>query len=409
MSRWKQKENPVKRWIAPDLFRKQPGMKEYVKADEIKLIRSGNQFFETLEEIIQESKDTLHLQTYIFETDSTGKRIVKALIDAALRKVNVFVLLDAFGSSSFSTPAKKELEKAGVHFRFFSPFLSSENIFFGRRMHHKLVVADNRIALLGGINIAEKYHKDTKDLHWLDFAVRVKGKPCEYLELVGNLYYFKRGSKRLRLLEKEKKTENKGPDLIRFRRNDWLRGKNEIHKSYTEALLKAEKSAILIASYFIPGRSFRKLLADAAKRGVCIQLILAGKSDVGSVRLAENYLYDFYLKNNIQLYQWNDSVLHGKAMITDGKWATIGSYNLNYLSHYISIELNADIKNSNFSTEFADQLSLIISSKCEKIELKKNGNTLFRKIQMRLAFVLYKILRNWVMLSKKYRKSFKNL
>ena len=106
-------------------------MKKYIAAENVQLVQSGDNYFNLLEEIINQSKITLHLQMYIFETDTTGLRIVNALKQAAARNVSIFILLDAFGSYSFSREIVQELLLRGIRFRFFSPLFSSESGYFG--------------------------------------------------------------------------------------------------------------------------------------------------------------------------------------------------------------------------------------------------------------------------------------
>src|ERR1051326_2059019 len=154
---------------------------QYVHAESVKLVFSGKNYFEMLEKIIDEAKETIHLQTYIFENDNTGKKIADALIRASRREVKVFVLADAFGSNSLPRKFIDNLRKEKINFRFFSPLFSSEGIFFGRRLHHKIVVADKHIALVGGINIADKYYGTQNENAWFDHAVLVKGKACVWL------------------------------------------------------------------------------------------------------------------------------------------------------------------------------------------------------------------------------------
>ncbi|MGZ3900871.1 MAG: phospholipase D-like domain-containing protein [Bacteroidia bacterium] len=381
-------------------------MRKYSEAENIQLVFSGNNYFELLEEIIDNSKEILHLQTYIFETDETGLRVINALKRAAERKVQVYILIDAFGSNSFSKEAIKEIKRSGIHFRKFSPLFSSESIYFGRRLHYKIVVADKQIAIIGGINIANKYNKGTKTDPWLDYAVLIQGKPCGYLNLLCEKAFCKQKDSALIAWERELDTTVSPGKLIRFRLNDFIKGKNEIHNSYVEELCRAKKHITIVASYFLPGKGFRKLLADASARGVSVRIILASQSDVLSVRWAENYLYDFLLRNNIHLYEWKNSVLHGKVMVVDDSWATIGSYNLNFLSHYISIELNADIIDKDFIQTFTLHLDHIIESSCNVIEPKtfvKKNNPLQRLLNW-LAYIFFRTLMNLTVSKKSKNK-----
>lgn len=383
-------------------------MKKYLKAEDIQLVYSGANYFEMLDHIIGESKEVLHVQTYIFDADKTGTRVLESLKNAVKRGVQVYLLSDAYGSFPFPSELSKEVTAAGIHFRLFSPLFSNESGYFGRRLHHKIVVADKKMAMIGGINIADKYSYGSADEQvWLDYALFMKGEICEYLHLLCEQVYHKKRSK-LVSWEKNKQV-NTGSDsapLLRFRRNDWIKGKNEIHQSYIAAVSEAKNSITIVASYFLPGNHFRRILRSAAKRGVEIKIILAGKSDVSSVRLAQNYLYDFYLSNTIQLFEWRNSVLHGKAMLVDKSWATIGSYNLNFLSHYISIELNADVIDQNLAHQFSEHLEDILKKSCQVVDFKKTlkKRNWFESIGMWLAYNFYRILKD-ISVSKRLKRN----
>jgi cardiolipin synthase len=381
-------------------------MEKYQYADKIELVHSGKNYFDLLERIIDHSRETLHLQTYIFESDETGLKVCASLKKAAERGVKVFVMADAFGSIAFSHSALMELKAAGVKFRFFSPLFSRESLYFGRRMHYKVLVADKRIALAGGINIADKYNSLTEQ-PWLDYAVYIEGEACEYIHFFCEAMFMKKNFSALPAWEKITAAHDREASLpkIRFRINDWLKWKNEIHKSYMEAVLHARKSITIVASYFLPGKKFRKLLSAAAARGVKISIILTGKSDISSAKTAENYLYKFYLDNSISLFEWRDSVMHGKAMIVDGEWVTIGSFNLNFLSHYISMEMNVDIKDKMFADEFSRHLDEVISQGCIAVDLGlQTKNNYLSKLKMWLYYTFFRMLMNATVSKRKHAK-----
>lgn len=381
-------------------------MKNYREAKEIKLVYSGEDYFNVLEEMIDNSREILHLQTYIFQSDETGLRIVAALKRAAARKVKIFMLVDAYGSYPFSKDTATQLTESGINFRLYSPLFSSESVFFGRRLHHKIIVADREVSLTGGINIADKYSGKNQENAWLDYAILCKGEVCEYLHLLCDSFYTKGSSSLLKKFEAKKVDSSVHEKmLVRFRRNDWIKGKNEIHKSYVEAIINSKKCITIVASYFLPGRTFRNLLKEAANRGVKINIILAGQSDIPSLRLAEHFMYEFYLKNRINIYEWTNSVMHGKAMVVDDEWATIGSYNLNFLSHYVSIELNTDTTDPEFVKTFTSHLHNIIQNNCERIDQQKlpQTNNLFQRFKMWVAYRFYKSLMHFMMTGTKYK------
>jgi cardiolipin synthase A/B len=380
-------------------------MKNYLDAEDIELVYSGSNYFKVLDRIIEESKHVVHFQTYIFESDKTGRLVAASLIKAAKRGVTVYLIADAYGSFPFSKDLSTNLKESGVRFRLFSPFFSTESVFWGRRLHHKIVVADKRIALIGGINIADKYNAVSDDAStWLDYGLIIRGNICEYLDLLCEQVYFKKRRSGISSWENDMQISHpkKNTNLLRFRRNDWIKRKNEIYQSYAESISRSERTITLVASYFLPDKRLRNLLKKTSARGVDIKIILAGKSDVGSAKMAQDYLYHFYLANNIKLFEWQKSILHGKAMVVDSNWATMGSYNLNFLSHYISIELNADIIDPKFIGKFESHLNTIIIENCSIIDLKRDAKnkSVFNRLKRWLAFNFFRFLTSVLVIKK---------
>lgn len=364
--------------------------------DEIRLVHSGNDYFDTLEAIINGAKHSIHFQTYIFDSDETGIQIAIALKKAASRGVNVSLVLDAFGSNSLSDYFTEELRNAKIEFRWFAPLFSMEAIRIGRRLHHKVIVADKKIALIGGINISDKYKGNPQQLPWLDYAVLIKGSICNEANEIC-LQILDKKFKIDKIRDRIKNTFNsyKGHEhntFIKLRQNDRFRGKNEISKSYLRAIRNAQHSIILVSSYFLPGTQISHALKRASKRGVKVNIILSGISDVPILGKAAYHLYGSFLKNGITIYEWKRSVLHGKLALVDNEWATVGSFNLNHLSALSSIELNVDVKDNTFAKTLKEHLEGVITNGCEKIdyEIYLKNNTLIKRS---VNFIAYFIMR----------------
>jgi cardiolipin synthase len=362
-------------------------MNTYLPARSIQLIYSGENFFEHLGELIDSAKEYIHIQTYILEEDATGKLICGKLKAASARGVKVFLLADAYGSKELSVDFKQSLLLAGIRFRLFSPLFSPESIYLGRRLHHKIAVADKQNAIIGGINIADKYRGTGNEKAWLDYAVQVRGSVCGYLHDLCESIYDRKSFK-----AKNYNGDGSPSHLVRFRRNDRIRAKNEVHHSYREALTGAERSVIIVASYFLPGYTFRKIMKRAKKRGVNIRIILAGRSDLPWLKRAEKFLYRFFWKYNICIYEWPDSILHGKAILVDDEWITIGSYNVNHLSRYRSIELNADIKDPALAKTFKQHLESVIGTSCIEMTEKKYSPSRLQSFRNSIAYYYYRLI-----------------
>lgn len=330
-------------------------------------VHSGEDYFFRLQKIIKEAVSEIHLQTYIFENDATGIKIAECLKEAAIRKVNVYVLLDGYGSKALPEKFTNDLLQHGIQFRFFSPFFSTNSFFIGRRLHHKVVVADGKIVLIGGINIAHKYYGTQTEEPWLDYAVQIEGEIAEPLqELCRNIYFKEKKQARKKIMAALCSDDGMA---VRILQNDWVKQKNEICNAYLKYIRTAKKEVIIVASYFLPGRRLTTTLKNATRKGIKIKLVLSGISDVPLVRRATCYLYSLLLRHNMELYECNKSVLHGKVAVADDEWVTIGSYNLNHLSSYGSIEMNVEIHSPQFSAKIKPHLNKVIAQ-CEKITIE---------------------------------------
>jgi cardiolipin synthase len=157
---------------------------------------------------------------------------------------------------------------------------------------------------------------------------------------------------------------------------------------------RAESHIIIMSSYFLPGRAFRKNMANAVKRGVKIQVIAAGPSDVSIAKYAERYLYNWMFRNKIELYEYQPNILHGKMSTYDSKFVTIGSYNVNNISAYASVELNLDIQNESFAGEVEQALKKIMANDCMPVSPKefKRHNNIIKQFWQRTSYDIIRII-----------------
>jgi cardiolipin synthase len=147
----------------------------YSFRNRVKLIQGGAGYFLAMTDMIRQAKYAIHLQTYIFDHDETGISIGEELMSASRRGVQVFVLLDGYASRHLPLSFIEQLRSSGIYFRFFEPILKSNSFYFGRRLHHKILVTDNRFSLVGGINISNRYNDMPGEPAWLDWAVHAEG------------------------------------------------------------------------------------------------------------------------------------------------------------------------------------------------------------------------------------------
>jgi cardiolipin synthase A/B len=337
--------------------------------NKVRLIRSGSEYFELLTQIIDSSIHILHLQVYIFDGDDTGESVMRAVVAAARRGVKIYVLLDGYASQSFPATWIHDMRNAGVTFKWFSPLLKSRHFYFGRRLHQKVVVADGHKALVGGINISDRYNDTITAAAWLDWALYVEGQVSAHLQKICE------GRMNESLPDQSK---NVVPPIslsglmsencqVSIWQNDWLQRQKEITSGYLQLLRQAKSHVIIMSPYFLPGIRFIRAIKRASARGVKIQLILSGISDVHIAKHAERYMYRWLFKKNIELYEYRKRVLHGKVAVFDEENVTVGSYNINNLSAYASIELNLAVTNRALAIQVKQNLTDILNHDCIRI------------------------------------------
>lgn len=366
-------------------------MKTVSQYNSIKLLKNGIEFIKENIELINQAKSIILIHTYIFKDDEVTLPIIEALIEAKKRKVHIFVIVDAFGSSEFSKKAQETLKQNSIDFCFYKPLLSFKNI--GRRLHQKVLFVDNQKAIIGGINYAKEFNNPTGSVPWLDYACLIEGEEAyKILKKIKHLYFksfpnFKKVYKTIPCANKNLASEV----IMRTNENDWFRNKQEIYESYIEAIESAEAEIIIMATYFIPGKKLLKALKNARKRDVKVRLIFGSQSDHPIVSKSSDYYYEWYLNNKIEVYEWSESIIHGKMALVDSAWVTIGSYNHNYISRYGNLELNLEVINMDFAQIIRNEFDQVITGSNE-ITSSNLSKTVGNKIIVYFVYLLTNLI-----------------
>ncbi|MCI0619104.1 phospholipase D-like domain-containing protein, partial [bacterium] len=312
----------------------------------------------------------------------------------ANRGVQVYILVDGYASQNLSKEFVSQLKLSGIHFRRFEPILKSKSFYFGRRLHHKVVVVDFRFALVSGVNISDRYNDLPDDPAWLDWVIFAEGEIVAGLARVcAQLWSRSNIAAKLLISNVSLPAVHKEwKCAVRLRTNDWVQRKNQITRSYLEMFRDASSHIVIMSSYFLPGRLIRRNMSRAARRGVKIRLILAGTSDISLAKNAERYIYRWLFKRNIEVYEYPKTVLHGKLSIYDSKWVTVGSYNVNNISAYASVELNLDVNDAAFAADTEKKLFEIVTRECTLIT-EEEYKTKFNFIQRVIQRISYDVVR----------------
>ncbi|MFY8191376.1 MAG: phospholipase D-like domain-containing protein, partial [Bacteroidia bacterium] len=339
------------------------GLYPWHQNKEIPFLLSGAPFFTELIQSIHQSKRSIHIHVYIFDGDETGFMVYQALLEAAARGVQITLVLDAFGSKSFPQAWKEKLELLGMSVSFFSRFKLAFTFHTGTRLHHKIFIFDEQIALLGGINISNHYSAFGSGKTWLDFGVKVQG------NLVQDLLHISLGiEKPLGRKYKQQYQAQTGTVKARILQNHWAKARFGISKQYRQSIRSSKQQITLVASYFLPSIALKRMLKNAQKRGVQVSLILGGISDVPIIRNATHHYYADLLIAGVQIYEWQASVLHAKLAFIDHDWMSVGSYNINHLSDFGSTECNIEIVDATYQSACLNLVKSLMEKSAKHIE-----------------------------------------
>lgn len=353
-------------------------MTEFVDGNRITLLRSGVEYFPALEAEFDAARREIHLETYIFEDDASGRAIASALARAARRGVATHVMLDGFGSKDMNPELVTELKAAGVHLLVYRPDISPWSFQRARlrRLHRKIAVIDARVAFVGGINIIDDRNTPGHTPPRVDYAVRVQG------PLVARMYpvvkrlwalvtatQFKSVWPQLRDLGPF--TVPRGGQRAGFLVRDNFRHRRDIEQAYLAAIEQARSEILVANAYFFPGLSFRRALMDAAARGVRVALLLQGRVEYVLLHYASRALYGAFLDAGIEIHEYHKSFLHAKVAVIDQHWATVGSSNIDPFSLLLAREANIVIEDRGFAAQLRQSLTAAMADGAR--QLRREG------------------------------------
>lgn len=350
-------------------------MTEFLAGNRVDLLRSGDEYFPALEAAIGAARREVHLETYIFDDDPTGRRIAEALAAAARRGVAVRVLVDGFGAENLVAPIRGILEPAGVRVLVYR----AEGERFRlrrhrlRRLHRKLAVVDGSVGFCGGINVIDDRDGRVDGPPRFDFAVRVAGPIVADMGLaVRRLWALVEWSRGGRLRAGRVRPDPRSAPLPDGRRaafvtRDSLRSRRGIEDAYLDAIRAARSEVLIASAYFLPGRRFRRALRDAAERGVRVRLLLQGVPDHLLVHYATRALYGSLIDAGIEIHEYVRAHLHAKVAVVDGRWATVGSSNIDPFSLLLSREANVVVDDAAFAQALRTSLEVALQTEAVAI------------------------------------------
>jgi cardiolipin synthase A/B len=355
------------------------------KGNKVTLLADGQATYAAMFEAIRNAKAHINLETFILEDDEIGHKFTEMLLQKQAEGVQVNIIYDSMGSLETSDAFFKRLRDGGIQvieFNPVNPLKARGEWTLVHPDHRKILVADGKIAILGGINISSVYssrlsgRKKTKGepLPWRDTDVQIEGPAViEAQKLFLETWRKQKGPE---LSEQFYLPDQKeyGNALVRVVGSTPGQNNRITFIVYVSAITFAERSIHLTNAYFIPDDQIMDAFTDAARRGVDVKIILPSTSDSSMAINAARYNYSELLKAGVKIYERRNALLHAKTAVIDDVWSTVGSTNLDYWSLLSDDEVNAVI----LSREFAVEMEKMFAG-----DLAESGQILLEKWEKR--------------------------
>lgn len=320
-----------------------------IPGNAVRLLRDGPEAFPVMLALIEEARQSVAFENYIIRADATGRRFAAALAAAARRGVRVHLLYDWLGSKATRPRYWRELRAAGVEVRAFNRPRLTDLYGSLARDHRKLVVADGRGAVVGGLCIGDEWQGDParQVLPWRDTAVLVRGPAATSLALAFAHTWAMAGGTVAPTDEPADADERAGGAHVHV--ISTVPGRARIAR-LLELLAAGSVTRIWISdAYTVVLPQLRSALQDAARGGVDVRLLVPGSSDLPLVRNLTRFGYRDLLRCGVRIFEWDGPMLHAKSFVADGRWSRIGSSNLNPSSFLGNYELDVLVDDEAFA------------------------------------------------------------
>lgn len=311
---------------------------------EVTVLRDGGATFPAMLEAITNAKTSICLETYILAADRTGDRFKLALVERARAGVVVRIIYDAVGSFGLPTAWVDDLRAAGcevIDFNPIAPWRARFNL--SHRDHRKSLIVDDEVAFTGGLNIANDYAAVADGgVGWHDMHCRVKGPIVRDLARLFRRTWLRSGGTPYPPPARTAEVGT-GTSFVRLLENTARRQRTAMRRAYLHVIRAARETLRIHNAYFLPDRGLRRALIRAVARGVDVQIIVPGHSDVRLVQWASLYVHRRLARRGVRILRWRGPMMHAKTAVVDATWSTIGSYNFDAQSRFNNLEVCVEV------------------------------------------------------------------
>ena len=325
-----------------------------VPGNNVQLLRDAGENYPAWKEAIRSARRTVHFESYIIHDDDIGREFASLLAQKAREGVRVRVLYDWWGAiASSGWSFWHRLRRAGVEVRCFNPPRVDSAFGWLSRDHRKTIVVDNRVAFVTGLCVGRAWagNPQRRIAPWRDTGVSIEGPAVADVEGAFASIWATCGPP---LPASEPQNGGSAPPAkgnISLRVIASRPGVGSVYRLDQLIAALARESIWLTDAYFVGTSSYVQALCAAAADGVDVRLLLPRSGDVPFIRAISRAGYRTLIEAGVRIFEWNGPMLHAKTAVADGRWARVGSTNLNIASWMGNWELDVIAEDEDFAAQ----------------------------------------------------------
>ena len=335
----------------------------------IELLIDARANFDAWLAAIATAQDSVLFENYIWGDDEVSHAMVAALASRAKDGVRVRVVRDGLGCLGVSRMKLfRPLLAAGGEVRTYNPFNPLSPLGWISRDHRKQLVVDNTVGFVSGVCVSAKWlgRVDKNIPPWRDTGLSIWGPAVQDLAMAFGETWGNLGTP-LPADLKALTEPTHAAGGIALRVVATLPHTTGIYRLDQMIAAIAEKRLWLTDAYFVGTAAYVQALSAAAKDGVDVRLLVPGTTDVPALGALSRAGYRSLLETGVRVFEWNGSMLHAKTAVADGRWARVGSTNLNMASWGGNCELDVAIEDEPFARRMEAQYETDLGNATEMI------------------------------------------
>ena len=340
-----------------------------VGGNAIDILNNGDEFYPVMLEEIARARMSITIEAYIYWAGDVGRRFARALATKAREGVPVKILLDAVGSATIGSEILKTLEAGGCQLAWYNRLHWYRIGRINHRTHRKSLIIDGRVGFTGGAGIADVWLGNAEGPgHWRDTQVRIAGPAVTPLQTGFAQNWLKTTGELLSGERYYPQPVHDGSLQVQTVMSSPETGASSVRIMHYLPIVSARRSIYIANPYFIPDEAAIDTLVDAARRGVDVRIMVAGKhNDTWLARQNSIRLYGRLLKARVKILEYNKTFLHQKTMVVDGLWVSIGTTNFDNRSFAHNEETSVCVRDAELAQQM-ERTFIADMRDCDRVE-----------------------------------------